>query len=57
MPKTPENKKSDSKKDKVNNNIKDLLVYIRDSLIGEVIMNFLLIIPRMISKLLKVIFS
>ncbi|HWI48147.1 MAG TPA: hypothetical protein VNU45_08015 [Rummeliibacillus sp.] len=48
---------SEAQKNKKNDNIKDLLRYIRDSIIGEVIMNLLLFIPRMIGKLLKAIFS
>ncbi|WP_397536518.1 hypothetical protein [Rummeliibacillus pycnus] len=57
MPETPENKKSDSKKDKVNNNIKDLLSSIGESILSDFIFNLLMFIPRMIGKLLKVIFS
>ena len=57
MPEEPENKKSDSKKDKVNSNIKDLLSSIGESILSDIIFNLLMFIPRMIGKLLKVIFS
>lgn len=57
MPNTPEKKKSDTKKDSVNNNIKDWLSSIGDSIVSDIMLNLLMFIPRMIGKLLKVIFS
>lgn len=51
------NKKNDNKKGKENNNIKDLLEYIWESVISDIILNLVLFIPRMIGKLLKAIFS
>ncbi len=45
------------KKSKENNCIKELFSGIVDSIIGEVIINLLMFIPRMIGKVLKVIFN
>ncbi|WP_170061527.1 hypothetical protein [Rummeliibacillus pycnus] len=58
MPNTPEEKKkADTKKGMVNNNIKDWLSSIGDSIVSDIMLNLLMFIPRMIGKLLKVIFS
>lgn len=49
--------KKKEKKDKKTNNIKDLFEGIRDDILGNVIMNILLFIPKMIWRLVKGIFS
>ena len=48
---------SEQQKAKKKSCIKDMLREIGDSIIGEVIINLLLFIPRIIGKLLKAIFS
>ncbi|WP_158582385.1 MULTISPECIES: hypothetical protein [unclassified Rummeliibacillus] len=50
-------KKQKEKKDKKTNNIRDLFEGIRDDILGNVIMNILLFIPKMIWGLVKRIFS
>lgn len=49
--------KKKEKKDKKTNNIKDIFEGIRDDILGSVFMNILLFIPKMIWRLVKMIFS
>lgn len=48
--------KQKEKKDKKTNNIRDLFEEIRDDVLGNIIMNILLYIPKVIWRLLKMIF-
>lgn len=50
-------KNQKEKKDKKTNNIRELYEGIRDDILGNVIMNILLFIPKMIWRLVKIIFS